>query len=246
MARTDTLNNYLTDIATAIKTKKNDTTPIKASKFDEEIVNLPSGGGVDEYFVKDLKGQSNFLNRTIKKFPTVNMANITSLAKAFYYCDSLEEVEFLDTSNVTSMEETFYVCRAIKKIPPLDTSNVTNMKNTFRECRVIEELPTFDGQALVNLSSAFSFCNMLKVFNGFINLGQAYLTTSSANYSNYTFGLSEGPNLTHESLINIINNLYDIKTKGCNTQTLRLGTTNSAKLTADEIAIATNKGWTVS
>ena len=45
MARIDTLTNYLTDIATAIKTKKGDNTPILASNFDTEIANLPSGGG---------------------------------------------------------------------------------------------------------------------------------------------------------------------------------------------------------
>ena len=46
--------------------------------------------------------------------------------------------------------------------------------------------------------------------------------------------------------MNIINGLYDIATKGCNTQSLTIGSTNVAKLTAEEIAIATNKGWTVS
>lgn len=48
MARTDTLTNYLTDVATAIKTKKGDNTPIQASNFDTEIANLPSGGGTIE------------------------------------------------------------------------------------------------------------------------------------------------------------------------------------------------------
>ena len=58
--------------------------------------------------------------------------------------------------------------------------------------------------------------------------------------------LSSATKLTHESLMNVINNLYDIKTKGCNAQPLVLGSTNLAKLTAEEIAIATNKGWNVS
>ena len=44
MARTDTLTNFLTDVATAIKTKKGDSTAILASNFDTEIANLPSGG----------------------------------------------------------------------------------------------------------------------------------------------------------------------------------------------------------
>lgn len=44
MARIDTLANFLTDVATAIKNKKGDSTSIKASDFDTEITNLPSGG----------------------------------------------------------------------------------------------------------------------------------------------------------------------------------------------------------
>jgi hypothetical protein len=40
--------------------------------------------------------------------------------------------------------------------------------------------------------------------------------------------------------MNVINNLAKVSGK-----TLTLGTTNIAKLTEDEIAIATNKGWTV-
>ena len=59
MARTDTLNNYLTDIATAIKEKKGDTAPINASKFDEEIKNLPSGGAED--LTVELTEQDNLI-----------------------------------------------------------------------------------------------------------------------------------------------------------------------------------------
>lgn len=65
------------------------------------------------------------------------------------------------------------------------------------------------------------------------------------NKREYTLDLSYSPLLTHDSLMNIINNLYDIKSKGVKPQTLQLGDTNKAKLTAEEIAIATNKGWNV-
>ena len=48
-------------------------------------------------------------------------------------------------------------------------------------------------------------------------------------------------NLTHDSLMSIINGLAVVET----TQTLTLGTTNLAKLTDEEKAIATEKGWTL-
>jgi hypothetical protein len=47
--------------------------------------------------------------------------------------------------------------------------------------------------------------------------------------------------LTHDSLMSIINNLATVTS----TKTLTLGTTNLAKLSDEEKAIATNKGWTV-
>jgi hypothetical protein len=51
--------------------------------------------------------------------------------------------------------------------------------------------------------------------------------------------------LSKESLLYIINNLYDLTANGLGGQTLTIGSTNIAKLTADEIAIGTNKGWTI-
>ena len=88
-------------------------------------------------------------------------------------------------------------------------------------------------------------CRLLKNLGGFENLGMAYEIDKSANYSDYTLNLRDSKNLTHESLMNVINNLYDIKTKGCNAQKLILGTTNINKLTSEEIAIATEKGFSV-
>ena len=43
MARTNNLNNFLTDVADAIRTKKGTQATIAAADFDTEIENLPSG-----------------------------------------------------------------------------------------------------------------------------------------------------------------------------------------------------------
>ena len=89
-------------------------------------------------------------------------------------------------------------------------------------------------------------CANLTTLGGFQNLGQGYSTTTTENSSDTTLKLRYSTKLTHESLMNVINNLYDIKTKGVKPQQLVLGTTNLAKLTSEEIAIATEKGWNVS
>ena len=87
-------------------------------------------------------------------------------------------------------------------------------------------------------------------FGGLKNLGKAYSTTTSANYSSYKLDLSTCTALTEQSLINVLTNLYDIATKGCKTQQVVLGSTNLAKLTSTEgqtaLSNAQAKGWTVS
>lgn len=55
--------------------------------------------------------------------------------------------------------------------------------------------------------------------------------------------LSKNSVISHESLVNIITNLKDYSSG--DTHTLTIGSTNLAKLTTDEITIATNKNWTV-
>ena len=91
----------------------------------------------------------------------------------------------------------------------------------------------------------FDDCSRLINVGGLQNLGQAYSTTASANNADYYLSLIDNKQLTHDSLMNVINNLYDIKSKGCNPQSLVLGSTNISKLSAEEIQIATDKGFNV-
>lgn len=76
MARTDTLGNFLTDVADAIRTKKGSSDTILASDFDTEIENLPSGGGADlsEYFVTEItenKISESYPIAFVKKYPDI-------------------------------------------------------------------------------------------------------------------------------------------------------------------------------
>ena len=62
MARVDTLTNYLTDVASAIKTKKGDSTPILASNFDTEIVNLPTGANLQSKSIEITTNTTTTIN----------------------------------------------------------------------------------------------------------------------------------------------------------------------------------------
>lgn len=125
-----------------------------------------------------------------------------------------------------------------------------NFGSMFSSCINLESLPLLDFSNATYINGVFSNSNLLTTVEGFLNLGKSYLTTQSANYYTYKLELQTSPKLTETSIINILNNLYDIKTKGCKTQQVVLGSTNLAKLTSEEgqtaLSNAQAKGWTIS
>lgn len=159
------------------------------------------------------------------------------------YAELIDSIA-LDMSNIKLSGSTFTTLPSL--IAKADWSQVTNAANMFNYCSYLTTVPELDLSNVTNLTQTFRYCIALTTLGGFKNLGQAYLISMAANYSDYKLDLSTCSSLTHYSLMNVINGLYDIATAGCNTQQLVLGSTNLAKLTAEEIAIATNKGWTVS
>ena len=114
----------------------------------------------------------------------------------------------------------------IKTIPQLDTSNGTNFSEMFSMADNLESLPLLDLSAATNCKSMFDDCYTLKYLGGFKGLKVDLVLYYSWE-------------LTHESLMNVINNLAEVDTN----PTLSLGSENLAKLTDDEKSIAINKGW---
>ena len=158
----------------------------------------------------------------------------------------ITEIPPIDISSITTIADMFKDFKSLKEIPPIDTSNVTSMQMACSNCNEVITIPPLDASKTISVLYVLQNCNSLTTLGGFLNLGKAYLTTQSANYNNYKLDLSYCTLLTYESLMNVINNLYDIASAGVKPQGLVLGATNLAKLTEEEIAIATNKGWNVS
>ena len=210
-----------------------------------QCTNLTTIPQLDTSNVTDMQGMFSMCSN-LTTIPQLDTSNVTNMQEMFYKCNNLISIPSMDTSKVTSMSSMFNECFLIETIPQLDTSNVTSMQSMFFSARKLNTLPLLNMSKVMYIGYMFANVSSLINIGGFENLGQAYLTTQSANYSNYQLHLSNNKNITHDSLMNIINNLYDIKTKGVKPQQLILGTTNLAKLTSEEIAIAQNKGWSVS
>ena len=199
---------------------------------------------LDTRNVTNMAGMFSFCSN-LKTIPKINTAKVTDMSTMFSVCKNLEEIPLLDTSNVTNMHEMFGNCELLRTIPELNTVSVSSMPSMFINCSSIKDIPLLEASSVTNVWQIFDGCELLENLGGLKNLGQAYPTTATANDGWYSLVLSKCPLLTHDSLMNVINNLYDIKSKGVKPQTLQLGNTNKAKLTAEEIAIATNKGWNV-
>ena len=149
-------------------------------------------------------------------------------------------------NSCSMFREMFYSAYSLIEVPNnFSTSNGTTFYAMYRGCSNLTTIPEMDCGKVTDISSMLMNCSKLTNLGGFKDLGKAYSTTTSAGSSSYALNLSYSNLLTHESLMNVINSLYDIASKGCKAQKLVLGATNLAKLTAEEIAIATNKGWTV-
>ena len=245
------------------------------TELDEEIANLDTSNvtSMDNMFYQC----KNLTTLDLSNFDT---SKVTTMTYMFFNCQKLTTLDLtsFDTSNVTTMEGMFQQCynltsidlssldiSILNKITSMfqqcsnltsidlsgfDTSNVQYMGYLFFLCTKLETISLINADGVISCSMIFNKCNALKNFGGLNNLGKAYSTTTSANYSSYKLDLSTCTALTEQSLINVLTNLYDIATKGCNTQQVVLGSTNLAKLTSEEgqtaLTNATSKGWSVS
>ena len=163
--------------------------------------------------------------KTVQLFST---KRATTMENMFYFCKSLTTVPLFDTNNVNNMNHMFSDCRNLKTVPQFDTSNVRDMSDMFGYCQALKNVPLLDVSKVNDMSWMFSGCSSLINLGGFTGLKQ-------------NLDLSSSP-LTTDSVMNVINNAKDM-TSSPKTLTLRQDVFN--KLSQDQIATATAKGWTI-
>lgn len=187
----------------------------------------------------------------------------TNFNSIFSYCSSLEEVNidndfFNNTLTSFNFNYTFFKCSKIKKINIPANIKIENMRYAFSECFELEtiNIENFDYEKISgntasrSFDSTFYLCRKLANLTFGSNYGSGFPTSLIANNYYAKLDLHYSEDLTEQSLINVLNSLYDIATKGCKVQQVIIGPTNMAKLTSDEgqqaLTNAQNKGWAVS
>ena len=184
--------------------------------------------------------------------PLLDTSNGTNLSAMFAYCTNLTTIPSLDTSNGTNFDSMFHNCTNLISVPLLDTSNGTNFHGMFYKCTNLTSVPLLNTSNGTDFSAMFGSCiNLTTIPSLDTSNGTnfAHMFYNCANLTNLggfkglkaDLNLTSSKKLTHESLMNVINNLAEVNTN----PTLSLGSENLAKLTDDEKTIAINKGWTL-
>lgn len=214
---------------------------------------------------------SNCRNITMINLSNWNTSNINYLYGSFSGCTKLASIDLssFDTSKVTDMSFMFSNCSGLTELnlsnfngdevkstynmflmcynistvnlSNFSTPKITNIGQMFYGCSALTsiDLSNFDNSVLNNCTNTFYNCNEL-VDLKFNDLGHNQGTT------NLTFDLSPCSKLSKDSVLFLFNNAFDRLSAGYTTQfNIKLHATTKALLSEDEIAIATNKGFTV-
>lgn len=194
--------------------------------------------------------KSGTLSANITSIKSISLKNLdTNLTGFFMGLSSLTEIPYFEC-NSGYMQNFCSGCSSLIEFPSINTSRNSSFYNFFAGCKALKTIRKINMENATILGNFALVSTELENIEGFENLGKAF-TKKEANF--YGLDLSNSTKLTHDSLMNVINNLYDLNLSynvssggTLYTQSLQIGETNIAKLTAEEIAIATSKGFNVS
>ena len=202
-----------------------------------------SGWDVSNWAVTDMS-YAFYSNYSLK---TLNVSNwdvsnwvVTNMQSAFAQMYSLKELDLSEWDvsgwDVTTLSYAFGYNKSLRKldISGWSKSGFSNLAaststNIYRDNNMLEELyaPADLLDISTNATIVPTSSTRLRVFSGLkIPVAQ--------NYGNMYF-------LTRQSILNIIDALPTVTSS----KTLTLGQINKLKMTTEELAVATQKGWTV-
>ena len=180
----------------------------------------------------------------------VDTSKVIDARNMFYSCSQLQN---LDVSNwdVSKVENTYGMFHSCYRLQNLDVSNwdvseITDMTQMFYSCYRLQNLDVsnWDVSKVENAFAMFSYDSRLQSLIGNLTIDEVLANNIGAlNGLKVGLQLNTSTLMDRASLRAVINGLADLT--GETTQTLKLGASLLAKLTEEDIAIATNKNWTI-
>ena len=179
-----------------------------------------------------------------------NTSAVTNMGSMFSNCSKLTtlDVSNFNTSAVTNMSIMFSNCSNLTTLDlsNFNTSAVTNMSSMFYYCSNLStlDLSSFNTSAVTNMNNMFAYCTKLTSIIGTHTLEEVQGGTIKAmKGTKVSLYLSDSPNLERASILALFYGLADLT--GKTAQTVTLHATAKARLTAEDIKIATDKNWNV-
>ena len=184
-------------------------------------------------------------------------SKILSGYSTFYGCKYIVEtppIHIIDFAN-NSGNALFYNCNYLKKHGEIIVDrDFKNTNNLFYNCHNLKEINLPNTENVTNFSDMISGCLNLEKINALdfksstanISLGTAPKLHTIGEVKNIkkSINISSLVSLKRETILKFLIALEDYSFDTSETTyTLTLGTINLAKLTDEEKAIATNKGW---
>lgn len=162
-----------------------------------------------------------------------SLPNVNEMDSCFETNKSLTSISLPSLPKVFSMQNCFYYCGSLTSITLPELPKVTSMYYCFAYCTSLTSINLPELPKVSNMGSCFNNCTSLE------NLVIGNLNPAVSNWTNWK--LDSCTKLTVDSLVNVLNALPE----RTGTNTCTLGTTNLNKLSDEQKAIATNKGWTL-
>ena len=225
------------------------------------------GGGYDNPLSYGLK----FAYSDITEVPEwANLPqSVTNIINMFNECSKLTDITKLaewDVSNVVGMISIFKGCSKLTDTTPLNNWDVSKCRAgqyVFQNTS-ITEAPSWDISEWTELNNflvgTFNTLERMPKYNvGKATYGSNIFGFESGQFTKLTdvggledlkmsidnnYGFYRCPNLSYQSLLNIISGLYDYSGTG-EERKLKFHPNAYNLLTEDDIAIATNKGWSL-
>lgn len=205
------------------------------------------------------KGQMFYGCEALEEAPDFNALRVSNMSQMYYNCYALQTAPSYNILECQSMREMFRGCYELTSVgdmdenpdnwlldvstmfmfcgklttaPRIKTTHVTNFKDMFAFCTVLNTAPEYDASSATNADDMFNGTNLTN-FGGLKNLKIDFT------------GIRNCGNLSYQSIINVLNGLYDFRGNGdsTTTRTLQLNYNSMAQLSDADKAIATNKGW---
>ena len=171
MARTDNLTNFLTDVATAIKTKTGDSTAIPASQFDTKIANITTGHLDNTEYTEANDDLDDILENTQIPSGTINIIENGQYDVTEYINANVNIEDEFNANKV--WQDLGY---SIAPDNSLDTyshsfnildnwdSSITSLQNYFKDDTNLKYLPLIDIHNVTNMYSTFWNCiNLISI-----------------------------------------------------------------------------------